>query len=384
MKLVFFSNFINHHQVYVSDELNALTNGNYTFVETTPIPESFRKSGYPDYTTRSYVLQAWRNREQMKAALQLAVDADVALFDGYEALPFEIERYKRDTRLLSFEINERWCKRGIINYLSPRFLKWYYHYITSFRKCNVYKLCCSAYLPNDMYNVCAFKDKCFKWAYLTMTKEFDVKHLVHSRPKGRLQIMWCARFINWKHPKLAIELAKELKTEGFSFDLDMYGSGEMFEEIEKDVTLYQLQDVVHLKGNAPNDIILEEMKKHSIFLITSDRNEGWGAVVNEALSSGCAVVADEQIGAVPYLVRHGVNGRIYKTKNLQSIKQNIIFYINNPQELDANCLEAYRTMTNMWSPSNAAKCLITLINNLKIGSQMFASDGPCSKAYPIK
>lgn len=384
MKLVFFSNFFNHHQVYVSDELSALTDGNYTFVETTPMPESFRKSGYPDYTTRPYVLQAWRNSERMKAALQLAVDADVALFDGYEALPFEIERYKRDTRLLSFEVNERWCKHGIINYLSPRFLKWYYHYITSFRKCNVYKLCCSAYLPNDMYNVGAFKDKCFKWAYFTMTKEFDVRHLVHSRPKGRLQIMWCARFITWKHPELAIELAKELKAEGFSFDLDMYGSGEMFEEIEKEVTLHQLQDVVHLNGNAPNDIILEEMKKHSIFLITSDRNEGWGAVVNEALSNGCAVVADEHIGSVPFLVRHGVNGRIYKTTNLQSIKQNIIFYINNPQELEANCVEAYKTMMNMWSPSNAAKCLITLINNLKIGSQTFASDGPCSKAYPIK
>lgn len=384
MTIVFFSNFINHHQVHISDELNLLTDGNYTFVEISPMPVSFKKSGYPDYSSRPYVLQAWRNSDQMKTAIQLAVDADVAIFDGYESLPFEIARYKSDSRLLSFEVNERWCKRGFINYISPRFLKWYFHYITKFRICNVYKLCCSAYLPNDMYNVGAFKDKCYKWAYLTKANEFDVKQYIDSRPKERLKIMWCARFINWKHPELAIELAKELKSEGYSFDLDMYGGGELFEDIKKKVGFYHLQDVVHVKGNAPNDTILEEMKKHSIFLLTSDRNEGWGAVVNEALSNGCAVVADECIGSVPFLVRHSVNGRIYKTTDLQSLKQNIIYYLNNPKELEANCLEAYNTMIELWSPKSAAHRLLTLINDLKEDGQTTISDGPCSIAYPIK
>jgi glycosyltransferase involved in cell wall biosynthesis len=41
-----------------------------------------------------------------------------------------------------------------------------------------------------------------------------------------------------------------------------------------------------------------------VFIFTSDRNEGWGAVLNEAMGSGCAVVAADLIGSVPYLIEH--------------------------------------------------------------------------------
>ena len=34
------------------------------------------------------------------------------------------------------------------------------------------------------------------------------------------------------------------------------------------------------------------MEQADIYLFTSDRNEGWGAVANEAMNSACAMVAD--------------------------------------------------------------------------------------------
>ena len=53
------------------------------------------------------------------------------------------------------------------------------------------------------------------------------------------------------------------------------------------------------------------MEKSHIFVFTSSHLEGWGAVVNEAMNSGCAVVANVQAGAVPYLIEQGVNGIAY-------------------------------------------------------------------------
>ena len=50
MTIVFFSNFINHHQKLVADELDRLTGYQYTFVEVMPIPEWITNSGYPDYS----------------------------------------------------------------------------------------------------------------------------------------------------------------------------------------------------------------------------------------------------------------------------------------------------------------------------------------------
>ena len=38
-------------------------------------------------------------------------------------------------------------------------------------------------------------------------------------------------------------------------------------------------------------------------------------MANEAMNSGCALVADHMIGAIPYLVQDGVDGLIYKDGN---------------------------------------------------------------------
>lgn len=384
MTIAFFSNFINHHQVHLADELYQLTDGRYTFVETEPMPNSFKKSGYPDYTNRPYVLQAWKCQENYEKALQIAKNVEVALLGGNVSLPFEIARYTHDKKMLSFEISERWCKRGVINYLSPRFIKWYYNYKRTFCNCNIYKLCCSAYLPNDMYNVGAFRDKCYKWAYFTKAEPFNVEEVIKARKSDKVYLMWCARFIDWKHPEIPILLANELKKEGYQFEVDMYGEGKMKDQIQSMISLMDLNDCVHLCGNAANDQILKQMRQHDIFLVTSDQNEGWGAVVNEALANGCVVVGDEMIGSVPYLVKHGVNGRIYKSGNIKSLKEQVLHYLNHRDELHNNAFAAYKTMIEQWSPKKAVENLLVLIDSLYKGNRNPIEDGPCSMAYPIK
>ena len=92
MTIVFFSNFINHHQKLVADELDRLTGYQYTFVEVMPIPEWITNSGYPDYSQLPYVLRAWENEENKRKAFALASEADVALFAGIEVLDFQVFR----------------------------------------------------------------------------------------------------------------------------------------------------------------------------------------------------------------------------------------------------------------------------------------------------
>ena len=383
MTIAFFSNFINHHQVHVADELYALYGDDYTFVEILPMPDTFKRAGYPDYASRPYVLQAWADDNKFKKAEELAKTVSVALFDGFESLVFEKIRYKENTASLSFEVSERWCKKGWVNYLSPRFIDWYWSYIRRFRKCNIKVLCCSAFMPNDLYRVQAFRDKCYKWAYFTKSDAFDIDEVLASRPSEKISIMWCARFISWKHPEMVVEAAKILRAKGYNFGIDMYGGGELLDEIKKSIAENHLEAIVQVKGNAPNETLLQEMRKHHIFLFTSDKNEGWGAVANEALSNGCAVVGDECIGAVPFLVEHGKNGRIYKTKNVGSLVVELSFYINHRKVLESNGREAYRTMREVWSPKNAVKQLLKLINSLHDGNENPIESGPCSKAYPI-
>ena len=94
MTIAYFSNFINHHQVHLSDELYRLTGGNYYFVETLCMPDWLRKSGYQDYTSRPYVIKAWEDKLQFDKAMALALESDVVLFGGVETLPFIKRRAK--------------------------------------------------------------------------------------------------------------------------------------------------------------------------------------------------------------------------------------------------------------------------------------------------
>ncbi len=380
MNIAFYTNFINHHQVLLADELYQLSGGQYRFVETMPMFDWLKSGGYDDFSSRPYVLQAWKDDASKKKAEELCVNADVAIF-GADSLDYQIIRAK--TGKLSFEASERWLKKGILNLLSPRLLRnmWYYH--TLFRKKPVYKLCSSAYAAGDQYKMFSYKDRCYKWGYFTRVDDYDIEASLDNRQATEFHLMWCARFLKWKHPEMAIKLAARLKAKGYAFTLDMYGSGVELERMQLLARQLEVTDVVRFCSNLPNDQILEQMRCHDIFLFTSDRNEGWGAVANEAMSNGCVLVASDAVGSVPFLVKDGENGCVFKSCDLDSLMNKVEYLLNNRTEIRRLAVNGYLTMKTVWSPENAARNLMTLIDDLRNGRDTSVADGPCSKALPL-
>lgn len=373
--IAFFANTINQHQVLIADQLFLLTNKEYVFVETAKISEERANMGF-SFFNREYQLKAYESKESYMKAMQIARDVDVAIF-GANSLPFQKERMKLGK--FSYEVSERWLKRGWFNILSPRLLKnmWYYH--TFFYDKPIYKLCASAYAAKDQYRLHSFRDRCYKWGYFTKVEDFDVQAHVDSKPETPVSLMWCARFLGWKHPELVVKLARKLKDNGYSLIIDMFGSGVELEKTKKLCQHLDVEDMIAFKGNKPNDEILAEMRKHDIFLFTSDRNEGWGAVLNEAMSNGCAVVASHEIGAVPFLVKDGDNGMVFKSKSIDSLYEKVVWLIDHPDERMRMAIKAYHTMKDEWSPEVAARNLLILIDDLQHGRDSSIKEGPCSK-----
>lgn len=385
MTIVYFSNFINHHQANVADELYRLTDKEYTFVELCPIYDWLLKGGYSDLSSLPYVLQAWKSTANYDKAIKLLYDSDVALFGGPEALKLEVLRAK--TGKLTFDVSERWLKHGILNLASPRLLKFFWHYYTTFARKNVYKLCSSAFACNDHYKLHSFKDKCFKWGYFTKVEDFPLETAANfgvSSGETEAQIMWCARFLRWKHPELPVLLAKRLKDKGYRFVLDMYGSGVELEHTISLASELGVLDVVRFLGNLPNDEILMQMRRHEIFLFTSDKNEGWGAVLNESMSNGCAVVASNMIGSVPFLIEDGINGLVFKSEDLDSLETKVLSLLDNAEYRRTIAMKSVKTMRTIWSPANAAKQFLELVTAIQTGdNSLIPLQGPCSKAMPI-
>ena len=127
MNVVLVSNFMNHHQVALCDELYKLTKGSFVFVETEEMPHSFKIGGYPSFS-RTYVVKAWLDERERQKALTLSRSADVVIgSNGKGNIPFIKDRLKNG--MLTFDCSERPLKKGWINMFSPANVisQFYYH-----------------------------------------------------------------------------------------------------------------------------------------------------------------------------------------------------------------------------------------------------------------
>lgn len=380
MTFVFVSNFFNHHQLPVADYLYSLCNEHYYFVETCDIPQDRLNSGF-EKIDRPYIIRAWESCAKKNHALDLCANADVLVCSSeLSSLQFKKKRLKRGR--LTFEYSERPLKRGFKNILSKTNLINQILYHTLYFRKPYYKLCAGAYVANDEYMMRSFKGKCYKYGYFPKVEDIDIDEIIANKP-SRTSILWCARFLDWKHPEMVVDLAERMKANGFEFVINMIGSGPKFEEVEGMLSKRGMNESVHLLGNLPNTDVLNMMKESHIFLLTSDRREGWGAVVNEAMSSGCCVVASDSVGSVPFLIENNKNGYIYKTGDSLSLYEIVTRAINYPDERDQKIKAAYETISGEWSPRTAATNLFQLCSDLLYSKQCSILKGPCSVAIPL-
>lgn len=378
--IVFFTNRLNHHQSQIADELYKITSGEYKFVELCPPNQESKKGDDSDYTSRPYLLQAWKGDKNKAVAYTLALESEVCVFGTIASLKYAKARVKKG--MLSFDMGERWLKQGLKNVFSPTIFRLIVaYYINGWRNKPIYRLCMSAYAASDHAQLGMYKGKCYKWGYFTSVPEIsiDLLNKFQGNTNGPIRLMWCGRFIKLKHPEMPIKMAVYLKSRGYSFILDYYGDGVELEATKHNAECMGLNDCVKFYGAVSNAIVLDAMRKHDIFLFTSNRLEGWGAVVNEAMSCGCVVVGNNQVGSVPYLIKDGVTGFRYND-TLKSLNEKVEWLINNSDTMRIMQKNAYCQMRELWSPANAARSLLQLVNDLSNGKEPSIVEGPCSKA----
>lgn len=384
MKLVFYSLTLNHHQAPVADALYNKLGDNFCFVELVECVD--RKGGDRDYSSRPYLLKAWQSNDGYDLAMIYARSAEVCVFSGVESLPFEIERMKNNR--LSFDMGERILKRGILNLASPRILKMTSAYFR-YNWCNkpLYKLCCSSFAADDLNKLGMYRGKCYKWGYFTDVEDCDFDSL--SIRKSHASIMWCSRLLTLKHPELAVKLARNLDLMGYEFTMDIYGDvGSVAHhekiypriKLEKLIEKYKLSSKVVCRGSIPNSEVLKAMQNHSIFLFTSDKLEGWGAVSNESMANGCVLVASDKIGSSGYLIDQNINGLIFRSGSIDSLTKEVKSLLDNEDRLRIIQKNAYKTMRDLWHPEVAASRLLCLIDSIQNGLDTPFVSGPCSKA----
>ena len=384
MKACLINCYLNHHQLPFSLAMERLTCGNFTYISAEPISQARLDMGYPDLDhSYPFLIAAYDGREQQQTAMERVTECDLAIL-GSAPDSYLIPRMKQGK--VTFKYSERPCKQKETPYLycRRRFAAWVRH--GRFQKYPLYMLCASAYTAGDYARFGDYLGKTFKWGYFPEVKEENLQELFTARSLSpRVKILWAGRFLDWKHPEAAINAAAALKKQGYSFRMDMIGTGPMEKQLQDLIDRQELQDQVRMLGSMKPEQVRQHMENSDIYLFTSDFNEGWGAVLNESMNSGCAVIASHAIGSAPYLLKNGENGIIYENGNQQMLNEALAFLLDHPDKRQAYGRKAYETLKNEWNADAAAERVIALYEHLKSGkTEPLFTSGPCSPAEPYK
>ena len=374
MKVVFVSNYFNHHQKPVCDAFYSRCGEDFRFVATETMPQERQALGYVPLTA-PYVVNAWGDDRPRQMAEALIDGADVVITGS---APESLLRGRIRAGKLLFRYSERPLKEGNdpLKYL-PRLVKW--HLRSPMTK-PIYMLCASAYTAPDYARFGLFRNRCYRWGYFPETKRYDdIGALMEG--KDPASILWVGRMIDWKHPDDALEVAGRLRRAGCCFKMTMIGMGDMEQQLRARIAAYGLTDCVHLLGSMKPEEVRTHMEKAGIFLFTSDKNEGWGAVLNESMNSGCAVVGCEAIGSVPYLIRSGENGLTYAPGDVDGLYEQVKFLLDQPEARRELGAAACRTITESWNAETAVERFLELAGRILAGEKSpdgYAA-GPCSR-----
>lgn len=342
--LVVTGNYLNHYELALSKEFMKFFN-EFHFIVGEKLPEDRKKLGFSDMNDLSFVVKAYENK---KLAKKLILDADIVITGSYRYENHINERLKQG-KIVFFDSERLFkynsllnCGSALINIIRHRYAK----------KASL--LCISAYSAGDYNKINLFKNRTYKWGYFTEAIQYDdINKLINDKKEN--SIIWVGRLIEWKHPEYVVEIAKRLEIEGYNFTANIIGVGDMSDKLKTLIKEYKLDDKVHMLGSMPPDKVRRYMEESQIYLFTSDKGEGFGVVLNEAMNSGCACVASYSTGSTPFVVKDGKNGLVYKNDSIDDLYDRTKYLLDNKEKIKKIGKEAYNSIVSIWNPHEAAK-----------------------------
>lgn len=380
MTVTFISNYINHHQIPFSNACYQRLGSCFCFIQTEPMEQERIAMGWnPQGTGLPYVVCLYEQEERCR---RLILESDVLIAGWTERE--DLIGARLETGKATIRISERLYREGQWKAISPRGLIKKFRDHTRYRKNPAYLLCAGAYVPSDFHIIGAYPGKMYRWGYFPETVCYTKEQWESLKPEdGKVHLVWAGRFIPLKHPEFMIRLAGVLKEQGKSFHIHMVGSGEMEEELKQQAKAGKIEDTITFYGFLKPEKVRQIMEQSHIHVFTSNHLEGWGAVVNEAMNSGCAEVVNVQVGAAPYLITDGENGLVYRDGSFEKMAEAVLYLADHPDVRKRMGRRAYETITTLWNAEHAAEELIRFSEGILQGKEEPAKEGPLSMAPVI-
>ena len=158
-----------------------------------------------------------------------------------------------------------------------------------------------------------------------------------KQKNSQLQILSIGRLSGIKGFPGLLEALKLFHNEGYSFHCNIIGDGPLKSSLQNQISKLGLEQSVSLLGSKKSDEIPGYLEQADIFVLACSRDnieghDGIPLVFMEAMALGVPVIGTELSG-IPELIQHGETGLCAKVDDPVSIKNNLVFFIENPEKM---------------------------------------------------
>ena len=168
--------------------------------------------------------------------------------------------------------------------------------------------------------------KVYPFCYCTqfVSGRFNVKH---SLP----QYAFVGSLTHRKNPISIVRAYLQLNCGKVKF----LGDGELKYKLYKEIEKNHLQEYIDIIGTIPQKQIPSYLYESDVLILPS-LHDGWGAVVNEALQTGCFVICSDACGASILLNDNPQLGLVFRAGNDKSLADCIKYVNSHIEKIRAN------------------------------------------------
>ena len=181
-----------------------------------------------------------------------------------------------------------------------------------------------------------------------------------------MEIISTGRLVPFKNIRMAIEVLKRIRDDGYSFNYTIVGKGPEKKQIEEMVKNYHLAENIKLVGEVPRETVMEYLKMADMYLFPSLREGGSWALM-EAMAAELPVVCFDWTGT-GVITDDLCANRIKPT----SMKQDVDCFadavedlINNPEKRVAYGVHARERILNVYNWDTKGRFMDKLFDDLE-------------------
>ena len=362
LRILQVTNIVSPHQLPLAHCLVCRLGGNnFRFVATDPPLLERAKLGWNTQAAEPWILRAGEKESDRAAYEKWWDEADVVIA-GNRDVPKIADRVRQGK--LTFYMSERWWKPplGIARLLHPRFAWMAYRFARLTRMPNFHYLPMGGYAAGDMRRIASFQERIWDWGYFTAMPDPLPPCL---KREGAFRVLWAGRMLAWKRVDTLIRAFGKLLSKAPDCRLTLIGQGPCRSALEALVQKLGISGSVDFRDSVPASEVRLWMRKAHVYVLPSNGYEGWGAVVNEAMSEGCPVVASEAVGAAKSMIRHGENGLLFKPGDHVRLSD-LLLQLNTDESLRFRFANAgQQTIAQFWSPKIAAERFLCVCESIQ-------------------